>query len=80
MVQAPARAQRGCDVVRDDVLGVAVEGADEGQAPSQGVPADDRGDRLVDVGHVEAARAQLAAQRRDRDGVPTRFETAPLHG
>ena len=64
------------DPVRERVLGVGVEGADErqlGRGRAERVPAEQRHDRLVDVHDVVAALAQLAAHRehsgRDRDEV-----------
>jgi hypothetical protein len=66
-VQPPARAEQVGDVVRDAVVGVAVERADERDvARTDDVPAHHRRDRLVDVHHVEVARLQLAAQGRYR--------------
>ena len=60
-------AEGVADRVGDDVLGVAVEGADERrELRVERVVAHDGSDRLVHVDDVEAARAQLAAQRRDR--------------
>ena len=67
-VHAPPAAERHRrDAVRERVLGIGVEGADERQLAGRAerVPRDHRHDRLVDVGHVVAARAQLAAQRGD---------------
>ena len=68
-VHAPAAAERaGGEAVREDVLGVGVEGADERQlaGAAERVPAEQRHDRLVDVQDVVAAVAQLAAQREHR--------------
>ena len=53
--------------VRERVLGVRVERADERQVAGRAerVPADGRHDRLVDVRDVVAALAQLVPQRED---------------
>ena len=67
VVELAARAEQRGDLVRRDRLRVAVEGADERRVDAgERVPADDRGDRLVQVHDVGVEGAQLAAQRRDR--------------
>ena len=66
VVHPPAGAERVRDPVRQRVLGVGVERADEWQLGSGGaerIPAEQRHDRLVDVHYVVAAVAQLAAHR-----------------
>ena len=69
-VQHPAGADQVGDPVRDAVVGVGVERADQRQAGRVGRhPAGQRCDRLVDVDHVVAARAELLVQRaRSRTG------------
>jgi len=69
VVHPPPRAERGRDPVRERVLGVGVEGADERQlrnGRAERVPAEQRHDRLVDVHDVVAALAQLATHREHR--------------
>ncbi len=68
-VHPPRAAERDRgEAVREDVLGVGVEGAEQRQLAgvAQRIPAEQRHDRLVDVHDVIAALAQLAAQGRDR--------------
>ena len=82
-VHPPTPAERdGRDPVREDVLGVGVEGADEREIAgrAESVPGHDRDDRLVDVRDVVAAVAKLSAQGEDRVGRERVFETAPLAG
>ena len=67
VVHPPPRAERVRDPVRERVLGVGVEGADErqlGRGRAERVPAEQRHDRLVDVHDViAAARAARGASR-----------------
>ena len=60
---APPAEYNGGDAVAQPVLRVGMEGAHERHlCTAQRVPADDRRDRLVEVGDVVAPAAQLLAQ------------------
>jgi hypothetical protein len=68
-VEEAAGADRVGDVVGQGPGRVGMEGADHGRPRAEGgVPADQRHQRLVDVDHVEAAAAHLAARRHDATG------------
>ena len=63
---SPRARDHVAQAVGQRVLGVGVERADErGALEVEGAVAHDRRDGLVDVDDVEAARRELAAQRRD---------------
>ena len=64
LVEAATRAEQGRGVIGECLGRVGVEGADDRRAAEDHrVPADDRGEGLVDVDHVVASRAELPPQR-----------------
>jgi hypothetical protein len=69
LVELPPRPEQVGDVVRHELGGVGMEGADD-RSIGEGarVPADRRGGRLVDMDDVEATVAQLAAEPHHRVG------------
>ena len=79
LVQLAARAEQVPELVRDELGRVRVERPDHGRVGERdGVPAEKRRDRLVNVDHVEASGAKLATHRGDRPGDGDRLETAPF--